>query len=92
MTPTKANGVIAKNYTPEELCIERAKTYRDQFSLVTWLLDAIFSPNAAQSNVQTGLEPVRALFASFGPKMASDCELLYSNSLNKPLWQGGEYV
>ncbi len=26
-----------------ELCIERVATWRDQFSLVTWLLDAIFS-------------------------------------------------
>ena len=38
-------------------CIKRVATWRDQFSLVTWFLDAMLSPNAAQPNGQTSLAP-----------------------------------
>ena len=36
----------------EEMCIERVATWRDRFSYVTWLLDAIFSPNVAQPKMR----------------------------------------
>ena len=57
-----------------ELCIERVATRRDQFSSVTWLLDAMLSPNAAQPNGQTSLAPMFA-HAFLWNKMASNRKL-----------------
>ncbi len=57
-TNTEENPMLLRQtvYQPKssELCIERVALKRDQCALVTWLLDAIFSLNAAQCAVQSG--------------------------------------
>ena len=48
------NGLCRSVRTTRQL----RSTWRDQFSLVTWLLNAMLSPSAAQPNGQTSLAPV----------------------------------
>ena len=67
------------------MCFERVATWRDPFSLVTWLLDAVLSPNAAQPNEQTSLTPRVRRCVSWGTKW-----LLIANCRNSPnirLWK-----